>query len=153
MTKWVEEKQTLEEQDLTKAEKLRSKMLYKLFLLLIKYSPFITLIIEILYSILAYFNVDCTVLNQLGSVSIMDMTFLYLASYIFRFCYLYRLALYSIILTNVLALVDMTIGIPLSDLNMLRVYLVVLLTGVISFIKFKMQDAKHNKRHTNVESK
>lgn len=126
-------------------ERLRSKYLYKLYLLSIKYLPIIILIVEILFSLFAYFSLSTVWLSYIACVSILYMVQLYLASYVFRYCYLYRLSLYSIVLTNLLALYDTVFGIPLDDLNMLRVYLVILLIGVISFIKFKVNDARHNR--------
>ena len=102
------------------------------------------IIVEILYSILAYFRINNEWLSYIGSASAINIVYLYIASYVFRFCYLYRLSLHSIVLTNLLALYDTLVGIPITDLNILRVYLVILLIGVISFIKFKTND-KANK--------
>ena len=102
------------------------------------------IIVEILYSILAYLNINNEWLSYIGSASAINIIYLYIASYVFRFCYLYRLSLHSIVLTNLLALYNTLVGIPISDLNILRVYLVILLIGVISFIKFKTND-KANK--------
>lgn len=102
------------------------------------------IVVEILYSILAYLNINNEWLSYIGSASAINIVYLYIASYVFRFCYLYRLSLHSIVLTNLLALYDTLVGIPISDLNILRVYLVILLIGVISFIKFKTND-KANK--------
>lgn len=84
-------------------------------------------------------------LSYIGSVSLVNLVYLYVASYVFRFCYLYRLSLHSIVLTNVLALIDTLIGIPISDLNILRVYLVILLIGVVSFVGFKYKEHKKSR--------
>ena len=127
-----------------KEEKLKSKSLYKILLLTIKYSPILILVVQISYSTLAYLNINNEWLSYIGSASAINIVYLYIASYVFRFCYLYRLSLHSIVLTNLLALYDTLVGIPISDLNILRVYLVILLIGVISFIKFKTND-KANK--------
>jgi hypothetical protein len=57
-------------------------------------------------------------------------------------------------LVNILAIYDSYIGIPLSSLNMLRIYLIILLIGVIAFIKFKVKDhVKNNKRITSTNSR
>lgn len=118
-------------------EKLRSKYYYKIFLISIKYLPIVDLILEILYSIFAYYEYNGIIFTFIGGFSLSGLWILYIASYVFRFCYLYRLSLHSILLVNILAIIDTFIGIPLSDLNMLRVYLVILLIGVIAFIKQK----------------
>lgn len=132
-------------EDSIQEERLRSKLFYKIFLLSIKYFPIVSIICEILYSIFAYFKLDGSYFTFIGGFCITTIILLYLASYVFRYCYLYRLSLHSIVLTNLLALYDTIFGIPLDDLNMLRVYLVILLIGVISFIKFKVNDARHNR--------
>lgn len=132
-------------EDSIQEERLRSKLFYKIFLLSIKYFPIVSIICEILYSIFAYFKLGGSYFTFIGGFCITTIILLYLASYVFRYCYLYRLSLHSIVLTNLLALYDTIFEIPLDDLNMLRVYLVILLIGVISFIKFKVNDARHNR--------
>lgn len=127
-------------------EKLRSKFWYKIFLILIKYLPAIDILLDICYSTLAYFNYNAIICTFISSFSLTGLLLLYVASYVFRFCYLYRLSLHSIVLVNILAIYDSFIGIPISDLNILRVYLIILLLGLISFIKFKIKDARHNKK-------
>lgn len=120
--KQVEEELTSVEADLRQEERLRSKLLYKVLLTIIKYTPIVILLSEISYSILAYLCVNTGWISFIGSVSLVNLVYLYVASYVFKFCYLYRLSLHSIVLTNILALIDTLIGIPISDLNILRVY-------------------------------
>ena len=128
-------------------EKLKSKTLYKIYLISIKYSPIIIIIVEILFSIFSYLTLPTTWLSYMACVSILYLFQLYVASYVFRFCYLYRLSLHSIVITNILAIIDIIIRIPVSDLNILRVYLIILLLGVVFFIKFKIKDATNNKKY------
>lgn len=116
-------------------ERLRSKY-YKLFLIITKYTPFIILITEVLYSIFSYLCWNTEIINLIGCVSIPQIMLLYVGSYVFKYCKWYRYSLNMIILTNVIALIDTFIGIPLSNLNILRVYLSTLIIGLISYIKF-----------------
>ena len=116
-------------------ERLKSKY-YKLFLIITKYTPFIILIMEVLYSIFSYLCWNTEIINLIGCVSIPQILLLYVGSYVFRYCKWYRYSLNTIILTNILALIDIFIGIPLNDLNMLRVYLGTLIIGLLSYIKF-----------------
>lgn len=134
------------QEDLPAEEGLRSKFWYKLFLLGIKYYPSICILSEIGYSLCEYFRVNGILFTFLGGCTLIGLLLLYIASYVFRFCYLYRLSLHSILLVNILAMYDSFIGIPISDLNILRVYLIILLIGLLSFIKFKVRDARHNKK-------
>ena len=116
-------------------ERLKSKY-YKLFLIITKYTPFVILIMEVLYSIFSYLCWNTEINNLIGCVSIPQILLLYVGSYVFRYCKWYRYSLNTIILTNILALIDIFIGIPLNDLNMLRVYLGTLIIGLLSYIKF-----------------
>ena len=75
----------------------------------------------------------------------MNIVYLYVASYVFQFCNLYRLALTTVLLVNILAIIDTHIGIPLEDLSMLRVYVCILIIGIISFIWFNVKD---NQKHS-----
>ena len=143
--KQEEEEEYQVQEDLIQEERLKSKRLYKVFLVIIKYSPIICLICEILYSIFAYFKLSAICFTFIGGFSISGILLLYIASYVFRFCNLYRLSLHSIVLTNVLAIIDSTIGIPLESLNMLRLYLIILLIGVIAFIAFKYKEHKKSR--------
>lgn len=145
MTLWERKLEDVDPQPVgvLKEEARLNKSLYKVFLALIKYAPIIDLISEIGYSLFAYFKLDGSAFMFLGGFSIIGIVLLYLASYVFKFCYLYRVALHTIVLVNIMAIIDTIVGIPLSDLNMLRIYLITLLIGVIAYIRFNM---KHNKR-------
>ena len=113
---------------------------------MIKYAPVVIILTEITYSILAYFDIDCSIINQIGGFSLFNLAILYLASHVFRFCYLYVMTLVFITIVNLLAMYDSYFGIPLSDLAMLRIYLVILGFALLTFLKFKATNAKHNKR-------
>ena len=141
-----EDAESLRQEDLTAEVKLRSKFWYKLFLIIIKYYPSICIISEVGYSMCEYLKIDGILFTFLGGCTLISLLFLYIASYVFRFCYLYRLSLHSILLVNVVTMYDSFIGIPISDLNILRIYLIILLIGLLSFIKFKIKDARHNKK-------
>ena len=144
MTSWLEKQEDVEyqaEEVQKKADKLNKKY-YKYFLIAIKYLPIFDLILEILYSITAYLGYDGIIFTFIGGFSLSGLCILYMASYVFKYCYLYRISLHTITLVNILALYDSFIRIPLSDLNMLRLYLIILIIGVISFILFKYKDHK-----------
>lgn len=115
---------------------------HKLFIAITKYLPFIILVCQVLYSILSYYGVSdniIEIINLIGCVSIPQLIYMYIGSYVFKYCKWYRYSLNTIILTNILALIDIFVGIPLSNLNMLRLYLVILITGLISYIKFVLK--------------
>lgn len=45
----------------------------------------------LLNSILSYFNIDLYILSYIGGISIFTMVFLYLSSYVFKFCEYHRM--------------------------------------------------------------
>ena len=78
---------------------LRSKLLYKIELRLLKIIPMILAFTALLNSILSYFNIDLYILSYIGGISIFTMTFLYLSSYIFKFCEHHRMFLHYVVVT------------------------------------------------------
>lgn len=132
------QEQELEMEERSNAQNL-NKRLYKLLILLLKYIPVVLSINDILHSILSYYNINCYFLSCFGGVSIIFLVILYIISYVFRFCYLYSIPLYFITVTNLIALYDLYIGINVSDIQILRVYLVLFGISMISFIHLKIK--------------
>lgn len=116
-----------------------NKRLYKLLIIILRYTPVVLSMNDILHSILSYYNINCSILSCLGGVSLAFLGILYIISYVFRFCYLYRIPLYFVTLTNLIALYDLYVGINIGDLQMLRVYLVLFGISMISFIYLKVK--------------
>lgn len=86
----------------------------------------------LLNQILSYFGIDLEVLGYLGGVSLLPMIFLYLASYCFQFCNYHRMFLHYVVVCDILTLIDYYIGIPVSALLMLLIYLSI--AGIALFI-------------------
>lgn len=119
-----------------------NKKYYKLFLIILKYTPFILMIIDLLSTSFSYFNISCNLLSYIGGVSLIFLIILYILSTIFKYCTLYRFPLYYITVTNIIAIVDNYYKLPLSDLNLLRLYFVIL--GLLFVVYVKI----FNKRST-----
>ena len=100
-------------------ENLRSKLLYKIELRLLKIIPMILAFTALLNSILSYFNIDLYILSYIGGVSIFTMVFLYLSSYVFKFCEYHRMFLHYVVVTWIINTVDYYIEIPINDLEYL----------------------------------
>lgn len=146
MTLWEEEDRQTQEEDLKQEEKLKvprksvNKNLYKVFLLILKAIPFILAINETLFTILRYYDINCYNLSIFRGFSVLFIVTLYLLSYIFRYCKWHRIPLHYVCTVNMIAYYDEQIGIPISDLQMLRVYLIIAGISLISFIYFKIKD-------------
>lgn len=115
---------------------LVNKKLYKLFISIIKYVPNILALLQIISLILSYFSISSFVLTCLGGTSIIFLIILYLISFIFRFCGLYRLSLNYIATIIGLTTIDYYIGIPLSTLGIYQLYAVITGVFIISWIVY-----------------
>lgn len=86
----------------------------------------------LLNTLLSYFYVEVPLLSYIGGVSVLPLLFLYLSSYAFGFCSYHRMFLHYVLINWVLNIYDYYIGIPLSDKELLMLYLII--TGVFLFI-------------------
>ena len=113
-------------------ERLRSKILYKVVLYLIKTIPIITSALFLLNTVLSYVGIDLEILGHICGVSVFSIAFFYLTSLAFRFCIYHRMFIHYLTLNWALNLYDYYIGLPLSDRNLFIMYLVI--TGIFLFI-------------------
>lgn len=97
------------------AEASLSKPLYKIELYLLKVIPMIMAALHLASTTLFYFGIDLEVLSYLGGVSFLTLGFLYLSSYVFKFCEYHRMFLHYIVVANLISIYDTYIGIPVSD--------------------------------------
>ena len=112
---------------------LKSKILYKTVLYLVKTIPMLTAGIILLNTILSFcFSIDAPILSYIGGVSVFTLLFFYLASYAFRFCLWHRMFIHYITVNWLLNIYDYYIGVPLDDREMFAVYICI--TGVFLFL-------------------
>ena len=115
----------------TAREESLNKSLYKIELYMIKVIPFILALVCFVNTTLSYFNVDIPFLSYLGGMSIFPLLFLYLSSYVFRFCLFHRLPLHYISVNIILNLIDEYIGIPVSNRGMYSIYIIITFMFII----------------------
>ena len=106
--------------------------LHKITIGVLKIIPMLLALTTLLNQILSYFGIDLEVLGYLGGISLLPMIFLYLASYCFQFCNYHRMFLHYVVVCDILTLIDYYIGIPVSALLMLLIYLSI--AGIALFI-------------------
>lgn len=106
-------------------EKLKSKMLYKIELLLLKTIPMLMTLCSVGNSILSYLDIEVVILNYIGGVSILPLIFLYLSSYVFKFCEYHRMFLHYLLITDIVNVYDYHVGFPLDDLEYLCLHMIV----------------------------
>lgn len=119
--------------DMTAEEKSRlaSKRLYKVTIGALKIIPMLLSLCALLNTIFSFYWIDTDILSHIGGISILPLAFLYLVSYVFRFCTYHRLFLDYLFVTDILNIVDFYIGIPISNRWMFGLYLII--SGVFLF--------------------
>jgi hypothetical protein len=121
---------------------LKSKILYKIELLLLKTIPMLMALCSVSNSILSYLDIEVVILNYIGGVSILPLIFLYLSSYVFRFCEYHRMFLHYLLLTDIINVYDYHIGFPLSNLEYLCLHMIV--TAISLFIILYLYISRKN---------
>lgn len=102
-----------------------NKMMYKLELICVKYIPILIAVVVLLNAILSYFDIYVNELNYIAGTSFLTLIPMYISSYAYKFCEYHGMFIHYILTHKLLVTVDMYIGIPISDFNMLVVYLIV----------------------------
>ena len=81
-------------------------------------------LIYFINTVLSYFGIKVILLNYIGSVSLIPLAFLYISSYVFRYCEYHRMFLHYIIFNDILDEIDYYAGIPLSDKQIFSIRLI-----------------------------
>lgn len=82
--------------------------------------------------ILDFFGKDSSVFSFVGGVSLLPLIFLYLASYVFRFCEYHRMFLHYVVANNALTYADYYIGLPIDNATLFMAH--IFLIGVFLFL-------------------
>lgn len=120
-----------------------SKKLYKILLILVKFIPITLSVIFILYNTLAAMGIVAPILLYIGGSSFIFIILLYLLSWVFQFCYLYRIPLHYVVGSNIIGIIDRVFKIPISNIGMLRIYFVLFGIMLVVYI-WLMYKNRHN---------
>lgn len=124
-----------------------TKSLYKIELYLIKIIPTIIAGCYLLNNVLSYFNIETPILSAIGGLSILPWTFLFISSFVFKFCIYHRLPLYYILVSDIINYIDLYIGIPIdiNDFFVLHLTIAGFFILLIVFYKFKQHESRTSK--------
>ena len=100
-------------------ENSRNRRLYKIEIYLLKILPALIACIYLLNITLSYFCIEVKALNYIGHLSIIPMIFIFVSSYVFKFCEYHRMFLHYVVITWIINTIDYYIGIPINDLEYL----------------------------------
>ena len=120
-------------------EKL-NKILYKLEIYALKIIPFILAIGLFLNSCLSLLGITVTFIVKWTSISYLPLLFLYLSSYVFKFCEYHRIPLHYILVNNVLTTFDYWFSFNVCDYDMIIIHVLLfgffsILCGILKFFK------------------
>lgn len=118
-------------------EKL-NKSLVKNFVLATKVLPISIALVQFLNMIISFFYGNDIFLNYIGSISLLPILYLYLASYTFKLCEYYRMFLHYSVVVTLINIYDYYIGIPISDISyfIIGLSLTVVLMLIVVYLKF-----------------
>ena len=78
------------------------------------------------------------------------MIFIFVSSYVFKFCEYHRVPLYYIIVNNLISIIDLYIGIPVSNYELLMIHSFVagisIIITIILYVKFNKNTASKDYR-------
>ena len=121
---------------------IRSKVLYKVELLLLKVIPMLMALCSVCNSILSYFDIEVVIMNYIGGVSLLPLLFLYLSSYVFKFCEYHRMFLHYLLITDIINVYDYHIGIPIGNLEYLCLHMIVTVICMFIVLYLYMKNKK-----------
>lgn len=129
---------------------IRNKNLYKIFLSIIKFLPITTALIQMLGLYLNAIGITSSVLACVGGASFLFIGLLFIMSYIFRFCYLYRIPLWYITTIGILNLLRYFGLIPIPLETLYRIYTFISGTCISLFVGF-MYKNRHNPKIDHIK--
>lgn len=122
---------------------LRNKSLYKIELYLLKAMPMLLAAIYLINTVLSYYDIILPVLSYIGGLSLIPLVFMYISSYVFRFCSYHRMFLHYIVINDLINLVDYYYTLPISDWQLLVLHMSI--AGISLFIILYLYVKSHRK--------
>lgn len=106
--------------------------------------------LDALNTFLSLFYIEAPIISYIGGISFLSLFFLYLSSYVFKFCEYHRMPLHFIVVNNVINIYDWYIGIPIGLIEM--ILLEVTLIGITIFLAVYLHE-RNNKKLTSKDNK
>lgn len=98
------------------------KRWYKVTLGLLKVIPMLLAACDALNTLTCLLGYDLVIFSFIGGVSFLTLTFLYLVSYVFRFCIYHRMFLHYVLVNNIISTLEFTVGLPVSFLGLCCIF-------------------------------
>lgn len=132
----------------TEVSSIRNKNLYKIELYLLKVMPMLLASIYLINTVLSYYDIIVPVLSHIGGLSFIPLVFMYISSYVFRFCSYHRMFLHYIVVNDSVNLIDYYYTLPISDWELFILHMIVagasLFIILYLYVKSSRQNAKRS---------
>lgn len=125
-------------------DKLKSKYLYKTFLVTLKVIPYLIAFCYITFTTGCYFGVELNVIGYIASCSILTWLVLYIGSFVFRFCPYHRVPLYFILLNDILNVVDTYIGLPVETGSLFLLHIALFGVMLLLYVFLRLKAKPHH---------
>lgn len=122
---------------------LRNKSLYKIELYLLKVMPMLLAAIYLINTVLSYYDIVLPALSYIGGLSFIPLLFMYISSYVFRFCSYHRMFLHYVVINDLINLIDYYYTLPISDWELLILHMSI--AGISLFIILYLYVKSHSK--------
>lgn len=123
-------------------EETLNKSLYKTTILYLKIIPLLIALFDFINTLLSYYEIEIPVISYIAGISFLPIIFIYMTSYVFRFCEYHRLPLHYVVINNIVCIYDEYIGIPCTDSAMLSIYFMILFIFIFLAIYLHEKDNK-----------
>jgi len=130
--------------DTVEEESLNRKALHKTVLYVLKVVPMVIAGICLVNTTLSYYDIDLSILSYI--VFWLMLSFLYIASYAFRFCKYHRMFLHYVAVSTILCSIDYEWGLPIEDWEYLILHFII--AGIFLFLVLYY----HEKEKDSVEA-
>lgn len=105
---------------------------YKLFLVFLKVLPMVLAGLYLLNTVLSTFDIDWPIFSYLAGVGLIPWIFIFIASYLFRFCEYHRMFLWYIMANNIICWSDQEFYLPISNWSFFMLHIIV--AGLFLFL-------------------
>lgn len=120
-----------------------NKLYYKLFIVVLKYIPLLIALCYVLNTVMAVFGIYIEPLSNIAGMSLLTWIFLYIATYVFKFCIYHRMFLWYILIDDLLNIIDYYYELPIETSNLLMIHNSII--GIFLFIILYIYVKDHKK--------
>ena len=122
----------------TKVEEKLSLKLVKLFRVYLKLIPIVLAIASFGNCVLAYLDIQVKLLAHLFVFLL--ISFIYVASYVLKFCEYHRVSLHYIVAIYIINCYDYYIGIPIDYIELFMIYSIITFIAIVIGIYLKLKN-------------